>query len=160
MIDFSVTGTEAVAGYLRSLPIRIANALSKAMEREMISLVRYVKEEKLSGQVLKNRTGTLRRKINYQINRSSAVIEGIVGVKLAYAAVHEYGIDKVVNVKPYSRQMNIAWGRRVALPRKIEVVAHQRHMKLPERSYLRSSLRELSPKIMTALNLAVAQAVA
>lgn len=159
MIEFSVAGTEAVNGYLRSLPVKIANALSKAMEREMISLARYVKEQKLSGQVLKNRTGTLRRKVNYQVTRSPAVIEGIVGVKVAYAAAHEYGIDKMVHVKSYSRQMNIAWGRRVELPRKIEVVAHQRHMKLPERSYLRSSLRELSPKIMNALNLAVAQAV-
>jgi hypothetical protein len=52
--------------------------------------------EKLSGQVLKNRTGTLRRKINYEVRETPTGITGSVGVKLSYAAAHEYGFDGVV----------------------------------------------------------------
>lgn len=158
MINFTVSGDAAVIGSLRIMPAKIQAALVRTMRSEMIFLSRYVKESKLSGQVLKNRTGTLRRKVNYLVTESPGMITGSVGVKLAYAAAHEYGIDKIVHVKAHERMMNVAWGRPVAMPHKIAVAAHSMHMHLPERSYLRSSFRELSPRIVAALKRSVVEA--
>jgi phage gpG-like protein len=108
-----------------------------------------VKERKLSGQVLKNRTGTLRRKINYQLRETPTEVSASVGVQLSYAAVHEYGFDGIVTVKEHLRTITQAFGRPIA-PVHVHRGAHQRHMKLPERSFLRSSLRENAPSIREA----------
>lgn len=159
MIDFTVAGAEAVEGRLRQIPEKIQAALEKSMTRGMIELSRYVKEEKLSGQVLKNRTGTLRRKINYRVTAGPSEVVGSVGTKLAYAAAHEYGFDGTVQVRAHERQMNVAFGRAVAVPHKIMVGAFSRHSHVPERSFLRSSLRELSPKITAMLDAAVHEAL-
>jgi hypothetical protein len=41
--------------------------------------------------VLKNRTGTLRRKINYELRETTNAVSAAVGVKLAYAACTSTG---------------------------------------------------------------------
>jgi phage gpG-like protein len=117
-------------------------------------LVRYVKEHKLSGQVLHVRTGTLRRKINYRVTQTAAAITGQVGVKLSYAAAHEYGLDVEEQVREHLRTAKMAFGRPIA-PVTFSVRAHTRHMKLPERSFLRSSLREMTPEIQAMIRAAV-----
>jgi phage gpG-like protein len=112
--------------------------------------VRYVKERKLSGQVLKNRTGTLRRKINQVVTESPDSIMASVGVKLSYAAIHEYGFDGVESVREYTRRT----AKGIAV-----VPAHERHVHMPERSYLRSSLRENAASIRDSLAKAVVEAL-
>ena len=158
MITGRVSGDAAVLLRLKAMNVRVRDALRRGVTREAIALTRFVKEEKLSGQVLKNRTGTLRRKINYVVSETSAGVTGSVGVKLSYAAAHEYGVDKVVTVREHLRTIKEAWGRPIS-PVSATVRAHQRHMRLPERSFLRSSLRDRSPAIREALRLAVHEAI-
>lgn len=158
MITACITGDTAVLLKLRSMGIGIRDALRMAVRRESIALTRYVKENKLSGQVLKNRTGTLRRKINYFVAETPTSMTGSVGVKLSYAAAHEYGIDKTVSVREHLRTIKQAWGRPIE-PMSVAVHAHQRHMHLPERSFLRSSLRENELTIREHLHAAVAGAI-
>jgi phage gpG-like protein len=143
---------------IKSRTIVLRGRIREAVKRAAIMLTRYVKEEKLSGQVLKNRTGTLRRKINYEVNETPQAIEASVGVKLSYAAAHEYGFDGMVNVRAHVRRVNSrnvrgqidgkskTTGQGIAF-----VSAHERHMHLPERSFLRSSLRENSATIVEML---------
>ena len=104
--------------------------------------------------MLKNRTGTLRRKIHYTVTESANEISASVGVKLAYAAAHEYGFDGVVTVKEHLRLVKMAFGRPIA-PVEATIGAHTRHMHLPERSFLRSSLRENAASIRDQLAAAV-----
>lgn len=165
MITFRVINDQNVILNLRSMGIRVRENLREAVTRASIMLTRYVKEEKLSGQVLKNRTGTLRRKINYAVTETSAGITGSVGVKLSYAAAHEFGFDGVVSVREHLRHAKGASGRdshgrfqKGAGSGSIVVHAHQRHMHLPERSFLRSALRDQALPISQMLRAAVMEA--
>lgn len=166
MITGRLTGDAAVLLRLRSMGIRIHDRLRREVTAISIDLTRYVKESKLSGQVLKNRTGTLRRKINYEVRESASSIISSVGVKLSYAAPHEYGIDKVVTVREHVRHIASRDVRGKIDGRRKQVAAgvgyvreHQRHMQLPERSYLRSSLRDKASSIRERLRLAVMEEV-
>lgn len=131
----------------------------KSIWRVTLRLQRKVKEEKLSGQVLHVRTGTLRRSINAQVFDKATGIYGVVGTNVKYGAIHEFGFSGMQQVKAHFRMMKVAWGRPVREPRKILVSAHQRHVNLPERSFLRSALRDMGPEIKQELEEAVARAV-
>lgn len=166
MIIGKLSGDSEVLLRLKSMSVRVQSALRAEIQRQAIALTRYVKETKLSGQVLKNRTGTLRRKINYEITDSETAVTASVGVKLSYAAAHEYGFDGVVTVRDHVRAVKsrnargqIDGKRRTIAQGVAFVHTYQRHMHLPERSYLRSSLRENSASIREALRGAVAEAV-
>lgn len=134
---------------IKSMGLIIRGRVRDAVTRAAIMLTAYVKEQKLSGQVLKNRSGTLRRKINYKVTEQENQISAAVGVKLAYAAAHEFGFDGMVSVRDYVRHVNSrnvrgsVNGKSGKTADGIAFVhAHERHMHLPERSYLRSSLSE------------------
>ena len=62
--------------------------------------------DKLSGQVLKNRTGTLRRSINQHVEETDTSITGILGADMdiaRYARAHEYGFRGTVQVPAHTR---------------------------------------------------------
>lgn len=163
MITARLVGDRELILKLQAAPGRIREALRAAITREAIALTRYVKEEKLSGQVLNTRSGTLRRKINYQITDNETQITGSVGVKLAYAAAHEFGFNGTVSVRDYVRHVNsrnirgsLGDSKRGQVASGIAFVhAHERRMHLPERSYLRSSLRENAATIREQLRSAI-----
>lgn len=154
MIQFTVVGDQAVVSMLQAKVPKLTAAVRNSVTRASIMLLAYVKANKLSGQVLKNRTGTLRRKINFRVTESPGKITGQVGVKLAYAAAHEYGFDGTVSVKASLRTIKQAFGRSIA-PVTFPVRSYTRHMHLPERSFLRSSLRELTSEIQGMIAAAV-----
>ncbi|HEY8885206.1 MAG TPA: HK97 gp10 family phage protein [Chloroflexota bacterium] len=154
MISFTVEGDQAVVRMLSAKVPKLTNAVRGSITRATFALVAYVKANKLSGQVLKNRTGTLRRKINGRVTETANSITGIAGLKLAYAAAHEYGLDVDESVRAHLRTIKQAFGRSIA-PVTFEVKAHSRHVHLPERSYLRSSLSEMTPEIQGMIRAAV-----
>lgn len=161
MIAMSLVGDRAVLLELKSLGMRLSENIRTAVHRQTLALAAYVKAEKLSGQVLKNRTGTLRRKINAKFAGNATYVEGRVGAgNLPYAAAQEYGFDGVVNVKAHLRTITQAFGRELAAPMTVDVAAHQARMHLPERSFLRSGLRDRTPAIAADLEDAIRKAVA
>jgi len=155
MIHGVLIGRENLTPFLRDIPRRVEDELRKEIEALTIKLLRKVKAEKLSGQVLKNRTGTLRASINYKMEISARSIYGKVGTNKEYAAAHEYGFDGVVNVQEHLRMMTTAFGKKLLAPKQVSVRAHTVHMQLPERSFLRSSLREMRPEIQERLQSAL-----
>ena len=154
MISFSVDGDAAVVRMLQAKVPALTAAVRTSVTRATFALVAYVKANKLSGQVLKVRTGTLRRKINGRVSETSTAIMGQVGVKLSYAAAHEYGFDGDESVRAHVRTIKQAFGRSIA-PTTVSVRAFNRHIHLPERSFLRSSLREMTPEIQIMIRQAV-----
>lgn len=145
--------------HLSEMPDGVHRALMAAMQRETIATARLAKE-KVSGPVLKNRTGTLRRKIHGEVTTDAGKTQvvGHVGLKLAYAAAHEYGFDGVVTVREHLRTVTQAFGRPIS-PVEVMVRSHDAHLRIPERSYLRSSLRDRRQTIVDELRGAVASAV-
>ena len=65
--------------------------VEKAMLQSVIDLAGHIKSMKLSGQVLKARTGSLRRSIGWEVKGYRGKIQGRVGTNLVYARIHEYG---------------------------------------------------------------------
>ena len=142
MISGFVVGDDKVIGRFRLVNSRVMDEMRKATQIIGFRLAAYVQKNKLSGQVLKNRTGKLRRSITFvETDTSTDSTGGTVGTNTEYAAVHEYGFSGTVTVKEHLRMMTMAWGRSVT-PREITVRSHPMKMNMPEKSFLRSSLKD------------------
>ncbi len=157
-LDIRFHGDQQVIANLKDMGPKVAAAAKDAISRGAFKVLALSKQ-KVSGDVLRNRTGTLRRAINARITANEWQIIGTVGIKLTYAAAHEFGIHRVVSVPAHLRMMKVAWGRPVKEPRQIMVGAHPMKMNLPERSFLRSSLKELRVDIVADLRASVTKAV-
>jgi len=155
VVRLEVEGGEATARMLRAVSPRVLTRLDRTIVTLALRLTRQVKDQKLSGQVLKNRTGRLRRSINYRMTSGGARIEATVGTNVEYARTHEYGGK--VDVKEHLRMQVMAWGRPMKTPRKVTVKKHE--AQFPERSFLRSALREMSPVILAEIRKAVDEGV-
>lgn len=154
MVKIEFIGGEEVVEKLRQIEPKIYTGLLNAITKLSIQLQSKVKEEKLSGQVLKTRTTNLRNSINYDVDNNPSRITGRVGTNLKYGLAHEFGFNGVVGVPAHLRKITKAWGKTIA-PKSVAVKAHSRHMNLPERSFLRTALREMTPQIQSEIEKAL-----
>jgi hypothetical protein len=162
-ITGTVTGEKVVTARLSGLPDNVRASLTRAMNRITIDLQGYVVRNKLSGQLLKRRTGTLAASIQHRVVSSANGVTGVVGSRinegspLKYAYPLENGFEGDVPVKEHLRQMTTAFGRVVKEPRKITVHAHSRHVKTKAYKYLASSLAARRDDYLEQLRRAVAE---
>ncbi len=162
MITATIYGAEEVRAKLENVFPAARASLRNTVARLAIDLQRHVVSDKLSGQVLKNRTGTLRRSINQHVEETDTSVTGIVGADMnaaKYAAAHEYGLRGTVQVPAHTRTITQAFGHSLRNPREVNVSAHPMRMNLPERSYLRSSLRDMRSTILGAFEVSLRGAV-
>lgn len=168
---------QSLQALLGGFPDRFAAHLFEYLKRFGVSLQARVKE-KLSDDVLRVRTGTLRRSINLALHQEPGQVSAIVGTNVEYAAAHEYGYHGMVTVKEHLRRTRTR-GKTVLVGntwkhpgmgewRKIrgqltggEAVVHEhtRMMNLPERSFLRSALREMIPEAQAGAKQAALEAL-
>jgi phage gpG-like protein len=146
MIRGELVGDKAVIRSLKEQQLRVVSGVERVVMRLTMKLLRLVKI-KLSDDVLHVRSGRLRRSINAQFVGSGARIQGQVGTNVPYGRVHEYGLT--VTVDEHMRLVKKAWGRSLKTPVQSVVKAHSVHY--PERSFLRSALREMGPEIRSEL---------
>jgi hypothetical protein len=152
VLTLSFNGTdERVIAWLKNSFSEIAAAFRIAMLQEMIAVRDVVVEEKLSGQVLKNKTGTLRRSQHESVTSDEKSIRGAVSTDpsaSAYGYVHEYGgtFDVKAHMRKSSHNMQ-TWVR-------------EHSITFPERSFLRSTLNEMAPDIVAGLQNAADEWVA
>jgi hypothetical protein len=107
---------------------------------------------------LMSRTGSLRSSIDLQVDQSGGGVTASVFTDSRYARVQEYGFAGTVNVRASLRRIRDAFGRPIA-EKTISVRAYDRHMNLPERSFLRSALEDMAPAIRDEVEAALAEAV-
>ena len=151
MIIAQISGVQPVISHLTGLSAHAQRGVEKEVKSLVMTLLRKVKEEKLSGGILRNRTGTLRRSINRRVEISAGAVVGSVGTNLSYARVHELGYQGTQTIREHLRLVKVAWGRRLKNPQKHPVRTHTRQVNFPERSFLRSSLNEMAPEIRARL---------
>ena len=152
MIRGEVIGGPAVVDRLQQLPGGLRDAMRRGMGRAVLLVQTRSKEDKLSGQVLKVRTGRLRRSITSRIaDDGDDKVVGTVGTNVEYARVHEYGFQGLVTVREHLRRTKSGGTATVR--------THPARMNLPERSFLRSALAELQPEIREEFEQAVQQAL-
>lgn len=157
-VQVEITGATKVVADLGQFSDKSQKSLRKAISRIVIKLQALVKV-KLSDDVLNVKSGRLRRSINQQVKTGTQTIEGSVGTNVVYAAAHELGFHGTVTVSEHLRFQRLAWGKEMKDPHYVTVSAHPMKMNLPERSFLRSALREQGDDIDTNLNSAVQEAI-
>lgn len=185
IVGGEIVGAGRVVMVLGEKKDQVVAALRIKVRELAIMLMGYVKMMKLSGDPLHVRSGRLRRSITYKVQEDGGIVSGLVGTVVEYGRAHEFGVDKymVVTVRDYLRKCHsrdtfaIRPGRAVRdaagktsarmLKRVLSsgglAVVHsfsrRQHIKLPERSFLRSSLRELGPGIREDLAMTIREAL-
>lgn len=172
MIRIEVRGTEAVIAKLRGFSARLQTELSRAINQEAFALQSYIQSAKLSGQVLQVKTGALRSSIYYRMEESKEQVVGIVYAPLSqvpYAGIQEYG--GTINhpggtayfISGRSGGEYVAGGPTFVANRSGIAYALPRTrphvIKIPERSFMRSSLDDRKSNIVNALQDAVVRAI-
>lgn len=154
-IEGTVTGDREVIRNFGRIEPAVHAELVKATGRITLKLMRESVQNKLSGQVLKRRTGTLARSVTqsprtFEVGRT---IVGTVGVNdisgpggrapVKYGRMHEYGFAGDVPVKAHLRLVKQAFGKPLKYPVYASVRAHSAKVNMPKRSFLRSALKDL-----------------
>ncbi len=157
MIRAAIVGDpNKVPTYILNKFPQIQGACQISMARLVLKLTAKIKGDKLSGQVLKNQTGTLRRSISPSVSADSSTrIVGKVGTNIEYAAIHEYGgrTPPHVILPKKGRALAFNWRGQDVVFAKVNHPGSQ----MPERSFMRTALEEMRPEILEEFNNAIAE---
>lgn len=153
MITGNVTGSLEVIAHFQGVSSGIRDRMLSVMRTVAFDIQHEVVANKLSGQVLKVRTGDLRRSISAEaVSESQSTVSAVVGTDVRYAAVHEYG--GTFEVPAHQRMLTMMFGRRIENPYLISVREHP--VTFPMRSFLRTSLQEKAPAEIVRIREAMA----
>jgi phage gpG-like protein len=159
VISADFRGDKAALDRLRALPDAAAEGLARAFAKLGIGLQSRIRQDKLSGQVLRSRSGALKASIAVATDRSDTAVTAMVSTGLDYAAAQEYGFSGTVSVRSSLRRIKAAFGRPITA-KTVNVGAFSRRMDLPERSFLRSALDDMSSDIVAGVHDALREAIA
>ena len=159
--EIEIKGDEAAIARFETLPPKLRASLKKKISYLTLYLENYIKTEKLSGQVLNVVTGRLRRSIFSRVVDTDTTVEGSVSSSgdVKYARIHEFGFDGDETVRAHTREIKTAFGHAIA-PKRVEVKEHTRHMVMPERSFMRSSFRDLKTMLQQGIQDAMTEGLA
>lgn len=133
---------------------RLRAAITGTMQDWATETAAYCIANKLSGSPLHRRSGRLSRTVHGDVQSAGTLVSGVVaaGRDVPYARIHEYGgLIKAHDVVARSAQaLMIPLAQGVIFRRR----AHIPDVTMPERSYMRSSLKERVPEGMTKLKAA------
>jgi phage gpG-like protein len=160
VIEVTVPDAEKLERDLGMTRAQLLADLKREVRKVATDVSATVKDRKLSGQVLKVQTGRLRRSVNYRTTETETGIEALVGTNVSYGRAHEFGFSGEVGVKAHLRRVKQAFGRKLKKAKQVSVRAHSRTVNLPERSFLRSSLREMRTEIDSRIARVVADSIA
>jgi len=149
-IRTNVIGTHAVEAYLDTEYEKKYDALLRVMTKLGLQLRGIVVDDKLSGQVLKRRTGNLARSVideSPQVDEEATKITSAVGFNertTPYGKFHEFGVNHswVIEAKrAKALRFKLGGSSKFSFAKRVT------HPGLPERSFLRSSLTDISPRV-------------
>lgn len=157
-IDLILVGADRLEAEFRSLP----DAVQRAVSAKMQSLVLKVEAEtksKLSGRVLNVRSGALRRSIQSRVTSLRALVRGSIfsAGDVKYGAIHEFGGTTPPHIIEAKEAKSLAFlmGGKMMFRKRV----NHPGSKMPERSFLRSSLKDLTDDIIDGLEEAVVQGI-
>jgi hypothetical protein len=129
------------------IPSEIRTRVGATVERLGFKLERKVKQEKLEGQVLKRRSGTLVRSVNTRFASSLSRYESSVGTSLKYGRAWELGFKLPARTIKARYKEALFW----AGARHPVKAVHQPARREAARPFLKPALREMKPEIRAAL---------
>ena len=151
MSALEVQGLEETRAQLDAYPAALQAALSAKATELAAALADLVKDNKLSGAVLKTSSGALRDSIAASVTADADGVLASVGSEgdVKYAAIQEYGgktsAHEILPVKGNVLAFIVGGAQHFA-----HKVEHPGSV-IPERSYLRSSLEDMKDEILAAL---------
>jgi hypothetical protein len=158
MISACLVGDVQALERLRTLPEAVNSRLLGAITKLGIKLQADVQQDKLSGQVLRSSTSSLRSSIDFRLDQTGSTFTASVFSESRYAGAQEYGFVGTVTVRASLRRIREAFGRPIS-EKTISVRAYDHRMNLPERSFLRSALEDMTPAIRDGVEAALVDAV-
>jgi phage gpG-like protein len=152
MIAVQLIGEDRLVARFAAMPEKLQEGVARAVTRLGLELQRTV-QQKLSGEVLKVRTGSLRSSINLEVTATASDVSATVGTNVRYARYHEFGVGHpwLIEAKN-AKALRFTVGGRTIFRRRVT------HPPLAERSFLRSALADVAPQIEEELREAVAEA--
>jgi phage gpG-like protein len=151
MLTLVVDGADALRARLDAYPAALASDLAAKAQELASALADKVKYQKLAGEVLASRSGALAASIMAEVSGDGEDVTATVGSfrDVKYAAIQEYGgktgaheiLPGKASVLAFVADGAMHFARRIEHPGSL----------IPERSYLRSSLEEMSAEIVAAL---------
>ncbi len=157
MFALEFDGIERTGARLDAYPAALGAALAAKASELAAALADRVRDNKLAGAVLNARSGALRDSIFSDVSADADGILATVGSNgdVKYAAIQEYGgktsAHEILPVK--AKALAFVAGGALRFARKVEHPGST----IPERSYLRSSLDEMSGEIVQTLAEAAAE---
>lgn len=149
-----VIGTVQVDARLGRVTAAVRRNVSSAVLKSALQLSAYIKSQKLSGQVLKVRTGRLRASITHRMYEQPGSVFATVGTNVVYGRVHEFGLSMDQTIRSHMRLVSVVFGRVLAQPVQVSVRSHTRHVNLPARAFMRPALEERRDEITKAIETA------
>lgn len=150
IFNITMIGDRALVLKAGRMPAAVKERVRRVVTEEALRTEARIKE-KLSGEVLNVRTGDLRRSITHRVEEDAESVTGRVfsSGDVKYAAIHEFGgTIQIPEIFPKNGQaLHFFVGSSEVF------AAHTRAhtVTMPERSYMRSTLRERSTDIKEAL---------
>lgn len=160
IIEAQISGDDRVVAMFGAFTPALEKEIRASMTKLVGMLQQTIKFSKLSGQVLNVRSGRLRKSISTSVEQTRGRTTGNTFTDVWYGRVHEYGFTGVIAVEAHLRQIKQAWGRSIS-PKSVFINAYERRVNLPERSFMRTALRDLhnSGAISAEFNDAVVRAM-
>jgi phage gpG-like protein len=151
-----MTGADALAARLEKMPEAAKQRVVQEIDRLSQELRDRV-QRKLSGEVLQRRSGRLAASIDVALTQSGGAIGASLSIDVEYAAIHEYGgTIGARRILPQSaRALAFPWKGQQRFFTRVELPA----VTMPERSFLRSALDEMTPAIRAAIENAMREAM-
>ena len=158
MITASIDASGAIAK-LKNIRMAVSSRVTDAVERGTKAVLERV-QEKLSGEVLKARSGRLKNSIvETGLSTNSGVIADFVATdgSVPYARIQEFGgrIDIPEIVPRSTKALAFEYGGKLVFAKR--AAAHT--VTIPDRSYLRSALAELSLALTDGIRKIVTEAL-
>ena len=153
---FTLGSNVTMLARLRMKEAELYAALSDRINRLSLQLQQKIQNDKLSGQVLNQRSGTLKRSIemipSFANTSAGTVMGGVRGAggPAFYGRFHEFGTDRSYTIVPVTKQ-----ALRFYVNGKVVFAARVQHPPIKERSFMRSAASEMEPEIISAIEATV-----
>ena len=143
MISAWLEGDQETIARFTLFGANLRTQLEKKVRSLTMDLVKKVKAEKLSGQVLGRKTGRLSRSVTPSFEIDSTQVVGVVGTNVSYGRDWELGFDRTVGAgaRGGPRQM-LEKARALYFAKHPPGVRHY-----GPRSFLGSALEEMAPTV-------------
>jgi hypothetical protein len=157
MITGHLVGVEEVLSWLRATPETVDTGLARAITRLGIELQRRIQENELSGRSLAGRFGSLTSNVDLRIDQTADAVAATVS-RDSGSPIGEKGFTGRSGLKDNLRHIKKAIGRPL-LGKMFITQARNRQTALPESSFLRLALEEMTPSIHDEVEAALSEAV-